>query len=195
MKEPPRDDKKDQEPTFSLVARACKGDSEAENQLAARYWKALQRWAHGRLPLNARERADTDDLVQMTLLKTLQKLGTFEPRREGAFTAYLHQILMNQIRDEIRRARRRPAPAELPDTLKAPRQAPDDAVIQQEFVERYEAALAKLPEQQRKAVLMRLELGHSHQEVAHALGSPSPDAARMLLSRGLASLAELMQED
>ena len=26
MKEPPQSDKKDQEPTFSLVARACKGD-------------------------------------------------------------------------------------------------------------------------------------------------------------------------
>jgi RNA polymerase sigma-70 factor (ECF subfamily) len=185
---------KDQEHTFSLVARACKGDAEAENQLAERYWKVLQGWAHGRLPLNARERADTDDLVQMTLLKTLQKLRTFEPRREGAFTAYLHQILMNQIRDEIRRASRRPRQTEVPDTLPAGCKSPDDEVIQQEFVERYEAALARLPEQQRKAVLLRLELGHSHQEVADALGSPSPDAARMLLSRGLARLAELMQD-
>ena len=194
MKDSSRRAENGPEHTFSLVARTCKGDLDAENKLAERYWKALQGWAHGRLPLNARERADTDDLVQMTLLKTMEKLGTFEPRREGAFTAYLHQILMNQIRDEIRRAGRRPRQTELPETLRTKRKSPDDEVIQQEFVERYEAALEQLPEQQRKAVLMRLELGHSHQEVAEALGSPSPDAARMLLSRGLARLAELMQE-
>jgi DNA-directed RNA polymerase specialized sigma24 family protein len=37
-----------------------------------------------------------------------QKLKTFESRGEGALAAYLRQALLNRLREEIRRAKRRP---------------------------------------------------------------------------------------
>ena len=39
---------------------------------------------------------------------------------------------------------------------------------------------------------MRVELGSSYPEIAGVLGSPSPNAARMVVSRALVRLAEMM---
>jgi len=180
--------------TASLLGRARDGDASAQNQLAERYWAPLKEWGHGRLPRTARERADTEDLVQVTLLKTLKRLGTFEPRRKGAFTAFLHQVLMNQIRDEIRRSRRRPVEEELAENLRDPGPSPQDESMEKEFLADYEAALRRLPEQQQRAIVLRIELGHTHEEIAKALECPSANAARMLVSRALARLAALLDE-
>ncbi len=62
-------------------------------------------------------------------------------------------------------------------------------------LEAYERALEKLPEIQKQAVLLRIEFGYSHQEIADAIGSPSANAARMMVSRALVQLAESMDED
>ncbi len=61
-------------------------------------------------------------------------------------------------------------------------------------IEAYEAALTCLTEDQRQAVVLRIEMGMSFQEVAEATESPSADAARMLVARGLARLSERMVE-
>ncbi len=91
------------ESTFRLLDRFKAGDREALERLYARYLPRLRRWASGRLPQWARDLADTQDLVQETLLQTFNKMGAFEPQHEGAFQAYLRQAVMNRIRDEIRR--------------------------------------------------------------------------------------------
>ena len=53
-----------------------------------------------------------------------------------------------------------------------------------------EAALASLTEDQQQAVVLRIEMGLSFQQVAEATESPSADAARMLVTRALARLSE-----
>ena len=77
----------DVESTFSLIERARAGDTQALERLFARHLRPLQRWATGRLPKWARDLADTDDLVQDTLLRTFKKIESFEPRRVGALQA------------------------------------------------------------------------------------------------------------
>jgi DNA-directed RNA polymerase specialized sigma24 family protein len=57
---------------------------------------------------------------------------------------------------------------------------------------RYEAALDQLSEPEREAVIARLELGCSYQEVAQLLGKPSEDAARMTVTRAVDKVATLM---
>ena len=54
--------KGDQSVTLLLKAQA--GDDEALNQLLARYWPRLQRWASRRLTWNLRTMLETGDLVQ-----------------------------------------------------------------------------------------------------------------------------------
>src|SRR5262245_51348216 len=63
------------ESTYQLLERAQSGDSGALDRLMARHVTPLRRWATGRLPQWARDLADTDDLVQDTLLQTFKRLG------------------------------------------------------------------------------------------------------------------------
>src|SRR5215471_10859388 len=96
--------------TATLLVRVRAGDSAATEQLFRRFRPLLHRWAHGRLPAFVRDGGEeTDDLVQNSLVRALNKLGVFESRHEGAFFAYLRQIVLNEIRDRVRRFRRRPA--------------------------------------------------------------------------------------
>ena len=105
------------ESTASLLARVRDGDDAARSRLVVRYLAILRRWAHGRCPPRARPLLDTDDLVQTTLLRALERVTRFEPRREGAFLAYLRTILMNEIRMALRRVDRAPRRDTLPEAF------------------------------------------------------------------------------
>jgi RNA polymerase sigma-70 factor (ECF subfamily) len=185
----------DAESTFQLLERAHTGDHAALDALFARYLKPLQRWASGRLPRWARSAADTHDVVQDTLLHAFKRIGSFEPRREGAFQAYLRQAVMNRIRDELRRTKARPATSTF-DELEHPHSAsPVEDVIGLETFERYEAALARLKADDRDAIIGRVELDRSYEDLAASLGSPSADAARKTVARALVRLAEEMKRE
>jgi len=132
--------------------------------------------------------------VQNTVVRALNHLDRFEPRREGSFLAYLRQILVNQIRDEARRASSRPVRAELSEDLPAAGLSPLEEAIGRDDVELYEAALAKLAPPQREAIVLRVELGFSYDEVARSLGRQSPNAARMLIARAMVRLAAAIDE-
>jgi RNA polymerase sigma-70 factor (ECF subfamily) len=112
--------------TTVLLHLTRNGDNDARKELTRRLLPRLRRWgAHGRLPQSARNLADTDDLVQVSLMRALEHVREFEPQHEGAFLSYLRRIVLNAVRDELRRAGRRPARAELGDTLpQAGRQPP-----------------------------------------------------------------------
>lgn len=138
--------------------------------------------------------ADTDDLVQVSLMRALDHLEDFEPRHEGAFLAYLRRIVLNAVRDELRRAGRRPTRTDLRDSLPQPGPSLVEKAIGRELVEAYEAALATLPEEQREAVIMRIEFGYTYPEIAEALGRPSANAARMAVSRALLRLGEVLSD-
>ena len=178
--------------SFALLLRARDGDQDARDALFARYLPRLQRWAHGRLPQYARGAVDTGDLVQDTLLQVFQKIDSFQPRHEGAFYGYLHQALVNRIRDQIRRVQRR-GPSEPLDSAKPTLDpSPLERAIGQEALENYEAALQRLKPTDREAIILRIELGLSVPEVAEALGKPSIAAAHMAISRALVRLTKEM---
>ena len=184
----------DLESTATLLGRVRAGDDDAREQLALRYLALLTRWAHGRVPPRARGLADTDDLVQTTLVRALNGVQQFEPRREGAFLAYLRTILLNQLRTALQRVDAGPPLHTLPDGLAAARPSPLEEAIGAQAVESYETALDSLTEDQRQAVVLRIEMGLTFQQVAEATESPSADAARMLVARGLTQLSEQMIE-
>jgi RNA polymerase sigma-70 factor, ECF subfamily len=137
---------------------------------------------------------DTDDVVQVTLLRGLERAGRFEPRREGAFLAYLRTILLNEIRGALQRVGRGPEVGPLPAGLTDGQPSPLAEAIGAEAIDCYERALASLTEEQQQAVMLRVEMGLTYKQVAEAMGSPSMDAARMLVARALARLSERMVE-
>jgi len=99
---------------------------------------------------------------------------------------------MNRIRDEIRRTARRPGRAELEDTKADPGRSPLEQAIGMEEIERYESALARLKPEDREAIILRVELGYSYEEVARMLEKPSYDAALKATKRALVRLAKEM---
>lgn len=181
--------------TVELLARARAGDERAMEAVFARSVPLLRRWASGRLPPYARDMLDTDDLVQDTVIATLRRIEVFECRGDGALQAYLRQAVMNRIRNELRRAARHPAPAALDSGAPAAGLSPLEELLGRRETERYERALAALGPQEREAIIARVELGLSYDEIAAGTGRASPDAARMAVGRALLKLARLLQPD
>ena len=179
--------------TLALVTRARQGDRAALELIAERYQSALARFAHGRLPSSARGLVDTCDIVQQAVIRTLERLDGFEPAFRGSLLAYLRRAVLNQVRDEIRRAQRRPAPGGAADDLPALGPDPLQQVISKEALERYDAALAELPADQQEAFMMRIEMNCGYREIADALGRPSAEAARMLVRRAIQTMARLLR--
>ena len=182
------------ETTSYLLERVQAGDEAAGHRLIQRYLPVLQRWARGRLPASARGMVETDDLVQVTLLRALKRMEGFEQRHEGAFFAYLRRILLNVLRDEIRRSQRKPGGEAIDEDLPDPAPSLLEEIAGKQIMDAYEDALALLPEKQQEAVILRVEMGMTHPEVAEALGMPSANAARMAVSRALVRLAEVLDE-
>ena len=180
------------ESTLDLLQRARAGDQQALDALFARYVPLLRRWASGRLPRWARDLADTHDLVQEALLQTFKKIDTFDYRGEGALQAYLRQVLLNRIREELRKAARRPDGTGLGEEQVDPAPSPLESAIGQQALENYERALEKLSAADREAVIARVEMGLSYEELAEAMGKPTADAARKAARRAVIRLAEEM---
>lgn len=182
----------DPESSIALVLRAQAGDAAALERLFERYEKRLKIWAHGRLPQWARGPEDTHDLVQETLCQVVRKLDSFHPRHEGAFLAYVRQVLRNGVTDRIRRFRRRGAVTPLDSAHPSDLPSPDEQAEAELLLDRYEAALERIRPEYREAIVVRIELGLSWAEAAQALGKPSVPAAQMAVRRALVRLAEEM---
>lgn len=180
--------------TVDLLERYKEGDEEAINQLVERSIPPLKRWARGRLPPWARSLAETQDLVQNAVLRALPHLRTFEVRHPGALQAYLRQAIDNHIRDEIRKVKARPAAQPLTEEQLDEAPSPLEQAIGREGLARYEAALNRLRPIDREAIIARIELQQSYDEIALALSKPTADAARMTVVRAIKNLLEAMSD-
>lgn len=179
--------------SLTLLRRAQRGDGDALNTLLQRYLPALTRWAAGRLPRWARDLADTDDIVQETVLRTLRRLDTFEPTTGSGLHWYLRQAIWNRIRDEIRRTPHRPVAGPMDSDLIAVEPSPFEQAVGREVLDRYELSLSRLEPHEREAVVMRLEFGYTFAEIATATSRPTADAARKLVERAVVRLAAAME--
>jgi RNA polymerase sigma-70 factor (ECF subfamily) len=178
------------ESTERLLRRIRDGESAAKQALYERCLPLLRRWAHGRLPSYARDIADTDDLVQVTLLRALNNLHEFEAGDSGSFLAYLRHILLNEVRAEIRRRQRRGDKIDV-DAMPLPDESASvvEQLVGEERMRSYESALATLDREQQALIVMRLEFGMSYREIALETAN-SPDAVRMRVTRALKTVAK-----
>ena len=179
--------------SLNLLERARAGDDGALGLLLDRHVPQLRQWARGRLPAWARDLGDTEDAVQDAVLKCLDKIEEADLPNEAALHAYMRQAVLNRIRDEMRRAGRRPVADTLDETLPDPGTSPLDRSIGVQAVARYETALAALRPDERHAVIARVEMGMSYEQLAAATGKPTANAARMYVARALVRLAEEMR--
>jgi len=112
-------------------------------------------------------------------------LARFDER--SSFVTWSYRVATNACFDELRRRRRRPEPG-LPPFL-AETAAVDDTVAARLDVD---AALARLPQEFRAAVVLRDLCGLSYSEIGEVLQVPA-GTVRSRIARGRASLVPLLE--
>jgi RNA polymerase sigma-70 factor (ECF subfamily) len=149
----------------------------------------IRRWAHGRLPQWARKGLDTADIVQDVLVRAFSRLDGFEPRQRQALRAYLRQAVRNRILDELRHHQRTGLVVDVDQETLPSDASPHADFLSNERWEQYRGGLNRLSESDREAVVARLELGYSYEQIALMTGRRSADAARMAVKRAVLQLA------
>ena len=185
----------DLETTQDLLGRIRDGEADARDRLVQRFLPVLRRWARGRLPFHSRGLVETDDIVQDALLRALGNIDSFEPTRPGSFLAYLHQILLNRVRDAILRDNRRRNREEAAVETLLQREEILEKSLGVGSLSAYESALDRLDAEQQQAVILRVEFGFRYPEIARVLGRPSTNAVRMQVTRALVRMAEIMRDE
>lgn len=187
--------KEESDTTTELLVLAKAGHPTAVEMLYRHCLPSLRVWARGRLPRYARDRYETQDLVQDTLMHTLTRLDSFEMGRPGGLKAYLRRGILNRICDEIRRVMRRPESCELSDECPDVTPSALELMIGKEVVKRYQAAMARLSAGDQAAITARLDERRSYDDIARLLGKPNGNAARMATSRAINRLIAEMNSD
>lgn len=183
-----------------LVARAQAGDRAAYARLIGAVAERVRLYARLRLGPRLRALADTDDVLQEAWLEAHRALPSFRWQGEGSFARWVNRIVEHRIRgllDHHGAAKRRPpGPAQAPDSAAAPALPAAGPATQSERrdeAQRLLGAMDALDDDERGALLLRFQLGHTLDETAHLLAR-SVGATRRLLGRALARLGARLGE-
>ena len=130
-----------------------------------------------------------DDLVQETLIRAMTNIHSFTPGTN--LSAWLFTILRNQFRSEYRKRRREVEDAD-GSYLDGLHSAPEQH-SRLEFTELF-AALAKLPLEQREALLLVGASGFSYDEAAKICGI-AVGTIKSRVNRARTLLAALLERD
>ena len=141
----------------------------------------------------SRDHHHAEDLVQETYLRAF---GAFDSHRGPSTKAWLVTICINLARSEGRRRSRRVVETSLPEQYEPEAldvDVPEEALanIDRASVSK---ALAKVPEEQRLAIVLMDLAGHSASEVAEILDCPQNTVLSRVF-RGRQRLASLLVEE
>ena len=176
-----------------LVDRSRGGDVDSFNQLILRWERPIYALAYRVI---GREE-DARDVCQEAFLRAYRALPGF--KGEAKFSSWLYRITLNLCRDWIRRQRRAPV-TQMPedvDILEAaaatePRESIEDLVARRELTAVVEEAMAKLPAEQRTAIILKEYHGMTFQEIADLQGCPL-STVKTRLYQGLSVLRRQLE--
>ena len=135
-----------------------------------------------------RDRAETQDLTAHVFHQALANLGKFK-WKGSPFAAWLYRIASNAIADQAKRKMRESMP-------QSSSVSESSTTVDLEEVERRSrlfSAVDKLPEDQRRVIVMRFSDEKSIREIADKLGR-SEGAVKQLQFRGLENLRNRLNE-
>jgi RNA polymerase sigma-70 factor, ECF subfamily len=174
--------------TLLILERARLGDRTAAMLLLERAVPAVRQWSRGRLPPIARAEANTEDVVQDAVLRVLPRISRFRHETVGGLQAYLRTVVMNRIRDLIRKSKRHGTPVAVDaEPLPDDDPSPLELAMRRQNVDRFLAALQRLAPSERQLIIWRIELGWSVDEIAARQGKTKA-AARMAVRRAIERL-------
>lgn len=139
--------------------------------------------------------ADADDVVQESLMQAWRQLDTL--REPAAVKGWLLRITGSRSIDHLRRRRLHADVTEVEDTVDAgagrPGSAdPESAAVSGSRVEALKAALAALPEEQRRCWVLKEFNDQSYEDIARTLNI-STASVRGRLARARITLAREME--
>jgi len=164
-----------------LMRRIGAGDATAYRLLSDRHTVGLLRYATRLLG----ERTEAEDVTQETFLKLWTTAAEWRP--DARVNTWLHRIAHNLCIDRIRRRRGTNTETEIVDD----EHQPSDLVMRREVATTVEAALLRLPERQRAAIVLTHYQGMGNPEAAEVLGV-GVEAVESLLSRGRSALRSML---
>ena len=171
----------------ALVLLAARSQQGALAELYDRYGRP----AYGLALRILRDEALAEDAVQEAFLALWRTAARFVPDR-GKASTWILTLVHRRAVDLVRREQRRRTEA-LPDAEPAAAAgAADDELWLRLERERVQAALAKLPDQQREAIELAYYGGFTQSELAERLGEPLGTIKSRMFT-GLARLRELLE--
>lgn len=146
-----------------------------------------------------RDYAYAEDILQETFIKFnmwLQKSPKLrsETGREGQLVAYLYTIAKNLAKDHVKKVEVRQRDLDSRGATygeQTPASNPVEICAAWENSEQIEKALPDLPDRQREVVMLHFYEGLDDGEIGSRIGV-TPEAARKLKERGIASLERLL---
>ena len=139
----------------------------------------------------SRDHHAAEDLTEQTFLRALAALPRFQERGEGegsTFRVWLFQIARHALSNERRRVRRHPeATLDAALAVRGP-DDPSETVAQRQLLEQAWAVVQRLPDDRRRALVLRFVEEMTTAEIATVLGR-SEGAPRVLIHRALRSVA------
>jgi RNA polymerase sigma-70 factor (ECF subfamily) len=181
-----------------LMARFQAGDTDAMEQLFARFQKPLFNFFYRMVG----RRETAEDLVQETFLK-LCRFGDSFRGSEAKFTTWLYSVAGNQCRDYLRHSARRP---ETPvgdlednnsdggDIFASTEDSPvEEHLIRMELREVLKKAISSLPQKERAAITLREYQGLEYKEIAQVLGCPI-GSVKVLIFRARQRLRDRLRD-
>jgi RNA polymerase sigma-70 factor (ECF subfamily) len=173
-----------------------------------RYRQYMVMLADRQLDSRLRGKLDASDVVQQTLLEAHQNQEQFRGTYEGELVAWLRKILAHNLLDAIRGLRREKRDVAREQSIDAAIEtssvrlegwlAVEDSTPSQKFTRQEEAmqladAMARLPDAQREALILKNWHGWKVPEIAQHMGRSSTAVAG-LLKRGLKQLRQQLTE-
>ena len=163
-----------------LLARVAAGEAAAFRTLLDRHLGGAQAIARRMLA----DAAEADDVAQEAFLRLWTNRGRIEVG-PGGVKPWLRRVVSNLSIDRIRARRNTDVTDEVPERIEPPTQLRD--LEGRELQDRVKAALQKLPERQRQALVLFHYEGLSQVEVGAAMGV-SDEAVESLLGRARRAL-------
>lgn len=165
-----------------LMAHGANGDEAAFRALVTRWERPI--FAFLDRMLGSREEAQ--DVGQETFLRVFQQAGRYRP--SGQFKSWIFRIAGNLARSRLRRRRIVRWVSFEPILHDRAGNTRADSELEREDVRvAVREALARLPERQRQAVLLKRYENMSYEDIAAAMGTTVP-AVESLLSRAMQAL-------
>jgi RNA polymerase sigma-70 factor (ECF subfamily) len=171
-----------------LMQLVSTGETTAFEELVERH----QRLVIGTVARMLGSNSDVEDIAQQVFVRVWKSAKRYVPRAK--FTTWLLKITRNLVFNELRRrSRHAQVPLQLePEEEERPikderAMAPDAALLERELQGAIEAAIARLPETQRMAVVLRRYDDLSYEQIAEVLDQSVP-AVKSLLFRARTEL-------